>query len=161
MKILNQIFFWDGNKLPFQDNDFDTVLCTEVLEHVSDTETFLKEMNRVLKPGGTFFFTTPFLWPLHDVPFDEKRLTPFGLSSYFKKSGFLSSDIKAMGGWHASMALMIGLWLRRAGMRYLLRLLLSFLLKPLVFFLFSKDSPPSQFGNGQMITGLYGLAKKS
>lgn len=48
-----------SNKIPFEDNCFDLVISTEVLEHVNDPDTFLKEIYRVLKPNGKLLLTTP------------------------------------------------------------------------------------------------------
>jgi len=45
--------------LPFEDNSFDLVLSDWVLEHVEAPARFLAEVQRVLKPGGSFFFRTP------------------------------------------------------------------------------------------------------
>jgi ubiquinone/menaquinone biosynthesis C-methylase UbiE len=45
--------------LPFDDNAFDLVLCTETLEHVRDTQLFLSEARRVLRPGGELAISTP------------------------------------------------------------------------------------------------------
>lgn len=45
--------------LPFSENDFDLIFAGEVLEHLVDTETFLKEIYRCLKPGGHLLLTTP------------------------------------------------------------------------------------------------------
>jgi O-antigen biosynthesis protein len=46
-------------ELPLEDSQFDLVLCAETLEHVRDTQLFLSEMRRVLRPGGTLAVTTP------------------------------------------------------------------------------------------------------
>jgi ubiquinone/menaquinone biosynthesis C-methylase UbiE len=59
--------------LPFEDNTFDAVVCDWVLEHVSSPNKFLREVYRVLKKGGTFFFRTPNSW--HYVAIVAK-LTP-------------------------------------------------------------------------------------
>jgi SAM-dependent methyltransferase len=48
-----------GTYLPFEENCFDIVFSDYVLEHVEFPEPFLKEVYRVLKPGGRFFFRTP------------------------------------------------------------------------------------------------------
>ncbi|WP_135506569.1 bifunctional 2-polyprenyl-6-hydroxyphenol methylase/3-demethylubiquinol 3-O-methyltransferase UbiG [Roseovarius aestuariivivens] len=47
-----------GEDLPYRDAAFDTVVCVDVLEHVSDLDQVLREVMRVLKPGGLFLFDT-------------------------------------------------------------------------------------------------------
>ena len=49
--------------LPFADNSFDKVICSEVLEHISDYRAALLEIARVLKPGGLFCASVPRRWP--------------------------------------------------------------------------------------------------
>ncbi len=49
----------DGTRLPFEEKCFDVAFSDYVLEHVELPEPFLKEVYRVLKPGGSFFFRTP------------------------------------------------------------------------------------------------------
>lgn len=49
--------------LPFADNSFDKVICSEVLEHIPDYQGALKEIQRVLKPGGLFCASVPRTWP--------------------------------------------------------------------------------------------------
>jgi SAM-dependent methyltransferase len=73
--------------LPFGGESFDTVICTEVLEHVSEPALVLREISRVLKPGGHVFLTTPFYWPLHEEPYDFFRFTPHGLRHLFERAG--------------------------------------------------------------------------
>lgn len=48
----------NSTRLPFDDNKFDLITCSNVLEHLFDTDTFLKEVNRVLKQGGVFIIIT-------------------------------------------------------------------------------------------------------
>ena len=122
-------FTWDGITMPFENNHFETAFGTEVLEHCPKPDIILSEVNRVLKPGGTFFFTVPFLWPLHEVPHDEFRYTPFSLKRLLEENGFNNVNIKALGGWHASMAQMLGLWVRRAPLTNRRRKILSLFLK--------------------------------
>lgn len=50
-------------RLPFADNTFDKVICSEVLEHIEDYEGVLTEINRVMKPGGLFCASVPRSWP--------------------------------------------------------------------------------------------------
>ncbi|WP_430466471.1 class I SAM-dependent methyltransferase [Winogradskyella ouciana] len=152
---------WDGITMPFENESFDCAFGTEVLEHCPEPEIVLKEVNRILKPNGIFFFTVPFLWNLHEVPNDEYRYTPFSLERHLKNSGFSDITIKSTGGWHASMAQMLGLWVRRSPMPKRKRQVLSVILKPLIAYLIKSDKPEAiQFKEGQMITSLYGVVKK-
>ena len=154
-------YFWDGINMPFQNESFNCAMATEVLEHCPKPEIVLKEVLRVLKPGGVFFFTVPFLWNLHEVPHDEYRYTPFALERHLKNSGFKEIEIKATGGWHASMAQMLGLWVRRSPMKENKRKWLLKMIKPVMKKLIELDKPEQvKFNDGQMITGLYGTAKK-
>jgi SAM-dependent methyltransferase len=64
---------FDGLRLPFPDNSFDSCVSNWVLEHVADPSTHFKEVGRVLRPGGTYCFRTPNLF--HYVMLGS-RLTP-------------------------------------------------------------------------------------
>lgn len=152
---------WDGRVMPFENESFDSCIAIEVLEHCPEPEVFLKEVYRVLRPGSAFFFTVPFLWNLHEVPNDEYRYTPFALERHLRNSGFDDIELKATGGWHASLSQMLGLWVRRAPMWGTVRRLLSILFMPVIRWLIKRDvKHPIAFSESQMITGLYGLAKK-
>lgn len=153
---------WDGSVIPSDGSSFDCILLTEVLEHVPNPEGLLKEAYRVLKKDGIVLFTVPYLWPLHEVPHDQYRYTPWALEKHFLNVGFEKIDIRALGGWHASMAQMLGLWVRRSPISPIQRKILSPLLVPLVRFLLSKDelNHPVLFKEGQMITSISGVATK-
>ena len=154
-------FYWDGRVMPFENKSFQTILITEVLEHCAEPELVLKECLRVLKDGGLLFFTVPFIWNLHEVPYDEYRYTPFSLQRHFQNSGFIDTEIHATGGWHASMALMLGAWVRRSPMNKRKRAVLSHMIRPIMKKLLKLDkSRPVKFKEFQMITGLYGTARK-
>jgi SAM-dependent methyltransferase len=49
--------------LPFEDNTFDVIICSEVLEHIPDYESVLTEIERIMVPGGTFIASVPRAWP--------------------------------------------------------------------------------------------------
>lgn len=153
-------FRWDGVHMPFGDQEFHCAMGTEMLEHCPEPDLVLKEIHRVLKPGGIFFFTVPFLWPLHEVPHDEYRYTPFSLERHLKGVGFSNVELTALGGWNASLAQMIGLWVRRSPMGSRKRAVASYLLKPIIKILLKRDRKPSNFVESTMITGLSGIAIK-
>ncbi len=75
----------DAHNLPFKDEEFETVLCTEVLEHVRNPFVVEKELWRVLKSGGTLILTTRFVFPIHDAPNDFWRFTKYGLGMIFER----------------------------------------------------------------------------
>lgn len=50
---------YDGGRMPFPDGGFDAVVCFQVIEHVRDDAAFVRELRRVLKPGGPLILTTP------------------------------------------------------------------------------------------------------
>ena len=93
-------FLYDGKTFPFPSNEFDSVLCNQVLEHVFNPDEFLCEIFRIMKPGSKLLLTVPFVWDEHSQPFDYGRYTSFGLKHLLKQNGFkilkhekLGSDI--------------------------------------------------------------------
>ena len=80
--------FYDGTRFPFPDGNFNSVLATEVLEHVFNPDEWLEEIRRVLKPGGNLLLTAPFVWDEHEQPHDYARYSSFGISHLLKKHGF-------------------------------------------------------------------------
>lgn len=157
--VIKPDVYWKGDILPFEPATFDTLMLTEVLEHCPDPVAVLKESRRVMNPTGNLFFTVPFLWPLHEVPHDAYRYTPFTLQRLFEKAGFSSVTIQSSGGWHASMASMLGLWATRGIHNKIAKNLLSFFLHPIIGFLVKKDKKIHTFSEGQMCLGFYGIAK--
>ncbi|MBN2094117.1 MAG: methyltransferase domain-containing protein [Candidatus Zambryskibacteria bacterium] len=74
----------DAKKLPFRDEEFEMILCTEVLEHIDEPKVAINEMKRVLKKGGKLILTTRFIYPMHDIPHDYFRFTLFGMKKLFE-----------------------------------------------------------------------------
>jgi len=156
---------WDGHAIPLPDASVDSCLFTEVLEHCPDGQAVLKEIARVLKPGGFLFLTVPFIWPIHTVPNDEYRYTPFALRRVLEKAGFADPDIQATGGRHAVLGAMLGLWVRRrpitSRLHLVTRPLLSLLLWPVIWLLFRIDQRPAAFEESTLIVGLSASARKA
>ena len=84
--------------LPFVDSRFDTILLSDVLEHLPEPESLWRELARVLVPGGKVILNVPFLYWLHEEPFDYYRYTQFALCRFAEKSGFRVIEITPLGG---------------------------------------------------------------
>jgi len=82
-----------GHSLPVPDHTFDAVLFTQVLEHVPNPQAVLNELFRVLRPGGRLYLSAPFVWQVHEAPYDYFRYTASGLHSMLSEAGFRRTDI--------------------------------------------------------------------
>jgi SAM-dependent methyltransferase len=85
-------------RLPLQDEYFETVLCTQVLEHVEDPHNLLAEAHRVLRPGGRMILTCPFIWELHERPHDYLRFSEYWLTRNLADKGFEIQVLERQGG---------------------------------------------------------------
>lgn len=81
--------FFDGLHIPIRDGSASHVLCTQVLEHVFEPDEFLREVFRILAPGGTLLLTVPFVWDEHEQPYDYARYSSFGLRYLARRHEFL------------------------------------------------------------------------
>lgn len=156
---------WDGVRLPVDTDSVGSVILTEVLEHCPNPSGVLAEASRVLKPGGILFLTVPFIWPIHCVPFDEFRYTPFSLQRLLEQSGFDEIHISATGGRNATLGIILGLWIRRRPLTSRVHLIerwfLSRFLWPFIWALWKFDRPPSSFDESTLIPGLSATARKA
>ena len=100
-----------AERLPFTDASFDTVLCTEVLEHTRDPFAVLLEIRRVLKPGGYLLLSVPFIYPIHEAPYDHWRFTSYGLRLLCMEAGLEIICLRPKGG---IIATLITLWINLA-----------------------------------------------
>lgn len=88
----------DISAIPLPEESFDVIVCTEVLEHSFEPQKALQELSRLLKPSGAILITTPFAYPLHEIPYDFSRITPFYIEYWFPKLGLKQPDILKLNG---------------------------------------------------------------
>ncbi|MGE5342896.1 MAG: class I SAM-dependent methyltransferase [Candidatus Omnitrophota bacterium] len=96
--------FGSADNIPVEANAFDTVLCTDTLEHLENPAAAMAEAFRILKPGGIAIVTVPFFWHLHEEPRDFFRFTRYGLTHLFETHGFEIIEITSLSGFCAMMA---------------------------------------------------------
>lgn len=92
-----------SRQLPFADESFDTVLSSDVIEHLPEPALAFAEMGRLLRPNGILLLNTPFLYMLHEIPHDYYRFTRYAIERLLKMSGMEVLRLEATGGAGAVM----------------------------------------------------------
>ncbi|MGC8654648.1 MAG: class I SAM-dependent methyltransferase [Candidatus Kryptoniota bacterium] len=105
--------------LPFKQDTFDTILCTQVLEHVNNPIILFQEAHRVLRRHGHLILTAPQLWPLHEEPQDYFRFTKYGLKLLAERSGFAVVSVVERRGSIAAIGQLIASFLYDRFKRYI------------------------------------------
>ena len=87
-----------NNKLPFSDNEFDTIILSDVLEHIPLPQQLWTEMARILSRNGIIIMNVPFFYWIHDLPYDYYRYTEFALRRFVDISGLKLIKLESIGG---------------------------------------------------------------
>jgi SAM-dependent methyltransferase len=87
-----------ATSIPLPSECFDTVLCTQVIEHVVDHQALLREAHRLLRPHGIIILSGPLYWPLHEEPHDYFRFTEHGFRYLLEHARFEKVEIFPNGG---------------------------------------------------------------
>ncbi len=80
------------------DETFDTVIASDVIEHLHSPQALFNSAARALKPGGKLIIGVPFLYWIHEAPHDFHRYTEFSLERMSKLAGLQVIDLSAWGG---------------------------------------------------------------
>lgn len=108
--------------LPIKDRVADTVVSLSVMEHLREPQIMLNEAIRILRPGGSMILQVPFMWWVHEAPYDYYRYTCYGLRYMFEKAGFTDIEVLPQTGFwvmwtlkfnYQSIRLIRGPWLVR------------------------------------------------
>ncbi len=84
--------------LPFDKGEFDTIILSDVLEHIPNPDHLWNEMSRVLAQGGKIIISVPFYYWLHERPNDYYRYTEFALRRFVENSGLTLIQLEPIGG---------------------------------------------------------------
>jgi SAM-dependent methyltransferase len=89
---------------------FDSIVCTQVIEHVSDLDNLLAELSRVLLPGGLLLVTVPFAYNEHGAPGDYRRFSIHGVRAVFADH-YEILELKPQGGIGSTIGLLFLNWI--------------------------------------------------
>ncbi len=84
--------------IPLPDNQFDTIILSDVLEHIPNPEALWQEIARLLKPEGKFLMNVPFYYQIHEAPHDYYRYTEFSLKRFAELSRMKIVLLQPIGG---------------------------------------------------------------
>ena len=100
---MHQITYLDfeqdlNQNLNMESNSFDSIILSDVLEHIRKPELLLNEIHRILNKDGVLIMNVPFFYWLHEHPFDYYRYTKYALQSMCEDAGFEILELKPYGG---------------------------------------------------------------
>lgn len=87
----------------FEPDSFDTVLCTEVLEHTANDRAVISNINKILKLNGNLIISAPYTYVTHEAPYDYRRYTYYGLKDILEKHSFEVKAVFSMGATFSSI----------------------------------------------------------
>jgi SAM-dependent methyltransferase len=154
--------YYDGGVFPFKPNQFNGVMCTQVLEHVPEPKALIQQIQKVLKKDGHLVLTLPFVWQEHEKPYDFFRFSRHGIRDLLEKSGFSIEEIRPLEGSIETIAIMMNVYItnnlvpfNNSVLSLLINIILCMPIQILALF-FSKIFPDQ----GYLYLNLLVLAKK-
>lgn len=129
----------DLHSLPFKDNSFDAVICVVVFEHLKNPFKAMKELSRVLKKEGKIFIVFPFMWEIHQRPYDFFRYSEYGFKELAKEANLNIIEIKQLGCFFRVLHYMVASFLKESTKNFFVFLLTLIFLPYLIIFLFVSD----------------------
>ena len=94
----------DLTSIPVEDDRFDAILFNQVMEHLPEPLPVLRELKRVLKPGGRMIGTAPLFYEEHEQPYDFYRYTQFAWKYLVETAGFQIDRLEWMEGYFGTVA---------------------------------------------------------
>jgi len=129
----------DIHSLPFKNNCFDAIVCIVVFEHLSNPFKAMKELSRVLKEGGKLFAVFPFMWEIHQKPYDFFRYTEYGFRKMAEDANLSVDSLKNHGCFFRVLHYMVASMFKECGKNVFVLILTLLFLPYLVVFFFVSD----------------------
>jgi SAM-dependent methyltransferase len=107
--------------IPVEDDRYDVVLLSQVLEHLPEPLAVLRELGRVLKPGAALWLSAPLFYEEHEAPYDFYRYTQFGFRYLLAEAGFTVEQLGWLEGYGGTLSYQLDRavqWLPRRPGRY-------------------------------------------
>jgi len=140
----------DISSSSFQDESFDAIIIMEVLEHVPNPFQAASELCRLLKPGGRLILSVPYIFPLHDRPYDFFRFTKYGLANLFL--ALEDVQIRERNSWAEAILVLIARLANGQGRK---GKIMALILSPVLIFLMPLAFLASRFVPSDFITTGY------
>lgn len=129
----------EANKIPQPDESFDTVISTQVIEHVNDQQGLVNEAYRLLKKDKFLIISGPMYWPIHGDPYDYFRFTKNGFELLLSRSGFTTVKVYSNGGmWATTGQSLIHSFINSKSNHFFLRLSRSLFYRLRMYVLFNR-----------------------
>lgn len=103
----------DLSRIPVAGSSYDAAVLSQVLEHTPEPLVVLEELHRVLRPDGLLFYSGPFFYEEHEIPYDFFRYTQYGVRYLLQKAGFLIERIDWLEGYACTVAYQLETMARR------------------------------------------------
>ena len=97
-------YICDLTTIPVENDRYDLVFLSQVLEHVPDPKKVLEEIHRVIKPGGVLWLSAPLFYEEHEIPYDYYRYTQYGFTYLLESSKFTVNQIDWLEGYFGTLS---------------------------------------------------------
>ena len=128
----------DIKNLPFDDNSIDTLILTQVLEHIDEPFKALDEIKRVMKKDATLILSVPFIYHAHATPYDYFRFSEYGLRKICKDYNFEILEFHYQGYFGTAIISMLNGFIWNLASRY--KVLRNTILLPLLLIIFTLNN---------------------
>lgn len=87
-----------SKSIPLPDDSYDTIILSDVLEHIPNPDHLMREISRILSKNGILILNVPFYYWIHEEPYDYYRYTQYGLQALCEQAGLSLESVVPLGG---------------------------------------------------------------